>query len=300
MIVVSRIVSIFFLMVVGFAARKARVLDKALQKGLSVFVLNVAIPFTIIAGFDRSIPKSALPDLGIVALATALIHFAGIGAATLSYRRIEGGSRRVLSYATVFSNCGFMGLPVAESVFGKVGVMYTSIFVIIFQVFIWTYGVSLFSGGSPRDNLRTAILNSGNVSVLVGILLWILPFDLPEAARGAITHMSNLTTPLSMVVVGATLAEVPLAGILRGGRLWLGVAARLVVMPALFYGLMRISGFDSLPVRVAVFLTAMPAAAQSVMFAERYDADVSLASRLVFVSTVLSAATIPLFSMLLG
>jgi predicted permease len=193
-----------------------------------------------------------------------------------------------------------MGFPVVESVFGKIGVMYASIFVVVFQIFIWTYGVLIFSGTSSKGQLKKALLNPGNVSVLIGILIWVLPFDLPQAVTGSISIMSTLTTPLSMMVVGATLADVPLAGLFKGWALWIGTTARLVVIPLAVFGFMRLVGAHSLPAQIAAFLTAMPAAAQSVIFAERYGADVHLASRMVFVTTVLSALTIPAFALLVG
>ncbi|MFA6366537.1 MAG: AEC family transporter [Candidatus Hydrogenedentales bacterium] len=300
MAVFSRVLSIFILIVIGYAARKAKAIDKSLMQGLSKFILNVAIPFTIIVGFDRNIPHSALPDLVKIGLWAVVLHGAGIGFATFAYRKFPESERKVLSYITVFSNCGFMGFPVAESVFGKIGVMYASIYTVIFQMFIWTYGVALFSGASSKGQLKKALINPGNVSVLIGIVLWFLPFAMPEAVNSALINMANLTTPLSMVVVGASLAEVPLSGLLKGKELWIGTVVRIVLTPLAVYGTMRLMGIDGLPARIAAFLTAMPAAAQSVIFAERYKADVGLASKMVFVSTVLSAFTIPVFALLLG
>lgn len=300
MVVFSRVLSIFILVVVGFIARKTKILDSSLVKGLAGLILNIAIPFTIIASFDRSIPTSAMPDLLRMALWAIAIHAFGILGSSALYRRQPAAERKVLTYITVFSNCGFMGFPVTESVFGKIGVMYASIFVIIFQIFIWTYGIYLFSGQSGKDQMRHAILNPGNISVIIGLFLWLLPFSLPDALTTAIANLSNLTTPLSMIVVGATLAEVPIEGILKGKALWFGTAVRLIAMPLAVFGIMRILGFQDLPAKVAAFLTAMPAAAQTVIFAERYQADVSLASRIVFLTTVLSALTIPVFALFLA
>lgn len=296
--VFSRVLSIFILMVVGYAARKAKAMDQSLVRGLSGFILNVAIPFTIIASFDRTIPRSALSDLAAVGLWAAAILTVSILLASLLYRKFPDDRRKVLSYVTVFSNCGFMGLPVVESAFGKIGVMYASIFVIIFQTFVWTYGVSLYQGVAEKGQLKRALLNSGNIAVVAGIFVWLLPFELPGAVQTSIVTLSALTTPLSMIVVGATLADVPLRGLLSGVDLWIGTAMRIVVLPAALYGVMRLFGIGGLPAKVAAFLTAMPAAAQSVIFAERYGANAALASRTVFVSTVLSVLTLPVFAVL--
>ncbi len=296
--VFSRVLSIFILMVVGYIARRAKALDKELVKGLSGFILNVAIPFTIIVSFDRSISRSAMPDLAKIGLWAILILGASAIVATFVYRKFPDDKRKVLSYVTVFSNCGFMGFPVAESVFGKIGVMYASIYVIVFQIFIWTYGVNLFMGKSGKSQLKEALLNPGNIAVVLGMAIWLLPFELPGAVHDSIVILSQMTTPLSMIVVGATLADIPLRGLFSGLELWIGTVVRIVVIPAALYGIMRLFGIDDLPAKVAAFLTAMPAAAQSVIFAERYGANAALASRTVFVSTVLSILTLPVFAML--
>lgn len=296
--VFSRVLSIFILMVVGYVARRAKAIDKALVRGLSGFILNVAIPFTIIVSFDRSIPRTAMPDLARIGLWAILILGTSAIIATLIYRRFADDKRKVLSYVTVFSNCGFMGFPVAESVFGKIGVMYASIYVIVFQIFIWTYGVNLFIGKSDKSQLRQALLNSGNIAVVLGMIIWFLPFELPGAVQDSIVILSQMTTPLSMIVVGATLVDIPLRGLFSGFELWIGTLTRIVFIPAALFGIMRLLGIENLPVKVAAFLTAMPAAAQLVIFAERYGANVALASRMVFVSTVLSVVTVPIFAIL--
>lgn len=296
----AKILVIFILMGVGYAAAKAKVIEQAHIRGFSQLVLNVSLPITVIASFDRSIPLSSLPQLLVVAASGFAIHGLSVLVAAFAYRGFPDGDRKVLSFVTVFSNCAFVGIPVAESVFGKTGVMYASIYGIAFQVFTWTYGVTLFSGAKGPDQLRKALINPGNIAVLLGILVWVLPFELPRPVKESLGYLSALTTPLSMIVVGASLAGVSLRGALRGKELWLGSALRLLGIPLLVYALLRLVGLSGEPVRVAAFLSAMPAAAQTVIFAERYEADVSLASRTVFVSTVLSAFTIPLFVLLLG
>jgi malate permease and related proteins len=301
MAVFSQVLSIFILIIVGYVARKAKAFDQPFIRNLSGFILNVAIPFTILTSFDRSIPSSALPDLAKVALWAIGLHGFAIAVSTLVYRKLGNSDRKVLSYTTVFSNCAFMGFPVVESVFGKIGVMYASIFVIVFQILVWTYGVALFSGAATtKGQLRKALINPGNVSVLLGLALWLLPFALPRSVTNSFAIMSNLTTPLSMLVVGATLADLPLRGLLKGKELWIGTLVRLVLMPAAVFGFMRLVGAQDLPAKVAGFLTAMPAAAQTVIFAERHGEGVTLASRIVFVSTVLSTLTIPLFAILVA
>lgn len=293
----SRVISIFLLLVVGFAAQKRKILDSNGIKTISNFVLRVFLPFTIISSFDKSIPFSAAGDLLKVAIFAIGVHALAIFISKLAYSRFPDPKRKILTYITVFSNCGFMGFPVAESVFGKIGLMYTSIYVMVFNIFVWTYGIGLLSEGKEKRNTwHSILLNPGNIAFAIGFVLWVLPFGLPETLNYAVLLLGNCTTPLSMIVVGATLANLGIKGLFSGTEVWIGSMMRLFIVPALVLMIFSLIGFRSNAAKVSNFLAAMPAAAQTVIFAERYDADVSLASRIVFISTVLSAITIPFAS----
>ncbi|MCX7774679.1 MAG: AEC family transporter [Rectinemataceae bacterium] len=303
--VLSRVVSIFLLMAVGYLARRARVIEAQGIKTISSIVLNVTLPFTILFSFDRSIPFSAAADLVRMAIFSLAIHGLLAAATRFAYGRLMFraeplSSRKILAYITIFSNCGFMGFPVTESVFGKIGVMYASIYVIIFNIFVWTYGVALLAGSeTARPPLKAIVLNPGNIAVVAGLALWLAPFQLPETITYAFNLVANCTTPLSMIVVGATLGGLPLKGLFKGTEVWIGTIIRLALVPAVIWLLFQAFGQYGMAARVAVFLTAMPAAAQTVIFAERYEADIALASRIVFISTVLSVLTIPIAAQLL-
>ncbi|MCX8012839.1 MAG: AEC family transporter, partial [Rectinema sp.] len=167
----SRVASIFLLIVLGYVATKRKVIIPAGIPAISDLVLYVTLPFTIITGFDKSIPFSIAGELLKIALLAFAVHLIAIGISTIAYRKVADPKRRILSYVTVFSNCGFMGFPVAESVFGKTGLMFASIYVVVFNIFIWTWGIALFSGGKETRD-RTSIwkrvfLNPGTIAVIV-------------------------------------------------------------------------------------------------------------------------------------
>lgn len=302
--ILSRIISIFLLLVVGFVARKKKILDPSSIRAITNFVLFISIPFTIIASFDRSVPFSAAADLLKVALLAVAIHGFSILFSKLAFGRMPDARRKILTYTTVFSNCGFMGFPVAESLFGRTGLMYASIYVMVFNIFVWTYGIALISKGSAEargpTRVKDIFFNPGNVAVAVGFVVWVLPRALPESINYAISLISASTTPLSMIVVGSTLAGLSFRGLFANGAAWVGSSVRLLIMPLLFFAVSRLLGLHDEATSVTNFMVAMPAAAQTVIFAERYDADVPLASSIVFLTTVLSALTIPLAAQIIG
>src|SRR3989339_1042498 len=207
-VILEKILSIFVIIAIGFAAKKVKAVDAAFLRGLSAFMMNIALPFAFIASLDRSIPKSVLPELGMMALWSIAIHGAAIGFASIAYRRFPEGQRKILSFITVFTNCAFMGLPVAQSVAGTKGVMFASIYNLMYGILIYTYGVSLFQEKSDPDKWRKVLLNPGIVAIFIGIVLWFLPFALPSFMLESMSLMAKLQTPLAMFVVGANIANI--------------------------------------------------------------------------------------------
>jgi predicted permease len=290
--ILEKMLSVFIIMAIGFIAKKARAVDAAFTRSLSAFLLNIALPFAFVASLDRSIPKSALPELGIMLLWSVALHLASIGFSAVAYRRFPEGKRKVLSFATVFTNCAFMGLPVAQSIGGSKGLMLGAMYNIVYIVFIYTYGMSLFRAGTVL--WRRALLNPGLIAILIGLVLWLLPFSLPSFALEAIGIMAKLQTPLAMFIVGANIAAIRIKEIRLSRELVTAIVVRLLVLPLAAYGATRALGAPG----IALVMVAMPAGAQTVVVSEMLGGDSVFASEVVFTTTVLSVFTIPVFAAL--
>ena len=294
--VLEKILSIFVIMAIGFAAKKFKAVDAVFLRGLSSFMVNIALPFAFVASLDRSIPKSVLPELGVMALWSFAIHGASIGFATIAYRRFPDNQRKVLSFITVFTNCAFMGLPVAQSIAGTKGMMFASIYNVAYMILIYTYGLSLFQEKAEKGRLKKILLNPGIVAITIGIILWFLPFSLPTFFLESVGLMAKLQTPLAMFIVGANIANINVKRFLPEKALLAAIAVRLVGIPLVVYGVIKLTGSTGLAPAIALILTAMPAGAQTVVVAESVGADSSFASEVVFATTILSVVTIPLFA----
>ena len=298
--ILEKILSIFVIIAIGFAAKKVKVVDAAFLRGLSAFMMNIALPFAFIASLDRSIPKSVLPELGMMAIWSIAIHGAAIGFAFVAYRRFPERQRKTLSFITVFTNCAFMGLPVAQSVAGTKGVMFASIYNVVYMVLIYTYGLSLFQEKAEKGQLKKILLNPGIIAITIGIILWFLPFSLPTFFVESVGLMAKLQTPLAMFIVGANIANIRIERILPEKALLVAIAVRLVGIPLAVYGIIKLTGSTGLAPGIALIMTAMPAGAQTVVVAESVGADSSFASKVVFATTILSVFTIPIFASLMA
>lgn len=293
-VVFNQVIVLFLVLLIGFIARKKNILSAEINKGLTEFLVNVTMPLTIISSFNQEYPESALLNAGKIFLLSTLIHLLSIFIGRLLYRKSEDNIKKVLWFTAVFSNCGFMGIPVMESIYGKIGVFYSSIYIIPFNIFIWTFGQVLFSGVREKKMVKNAFINPGIIGVLVGFIVYLLPFELPYVLTNVIDMMGSLTTPLAMIIIGSTLAGIEFREVFKGFSVYYGTFVRLLLIPFITLAFLKVIGIDGDVLGVCFISSAMPAAANTVIFAEKFSGDSVFASRVVFLTTSLSIVTIPL------
>lgn len=293
-IIIVQVITLFLLIGVGFVARTTRILTPERNKGLTDVLLNIASPCTALASFQFAFSTALLNNARIVLIFAVVSHLVAIIIGKLLFIKLPKSSRNVLHFGIIFSNCGFMGFPIMESLFGKEGVFYTSIYVAVFNLFVWTYGVMLFTGKIDRRSLKSMVLNPSIIAVICGALIFLFSIKLPAPVSQALQLLGAMTTPISMIVVGSMLADVNPASIFSGFSIYYGTVLRLLVIPFLALGILRWLEIDGIVLGVCVLFLAMPIAALSVPLAEKYGGDASMASRIVFLSTVFSIFTIPL------
>jgi hypothetical protein len=170
----------------------------------------------------------------------------------------------------------------------------------MYGILVYTYGVSLFEEKSDPDKLKKVLLNPGIIAIFIGIVLWFLPFSLPSFMLESMGLMAKLQTPLAMFIVGANIATIRLDKILAGKALLTAIAVRLIIIPFMVYGVIRLTGSSGIAQKIALLMTAMPAGAQTVVIAEKMGGDSGFASEIVFATTILSIFTIPIFAGLLA
>jgi malate permease and related proteins len=297
--VFNQVLIIFIIIVVGFICRKLRIIEPEMNKSLSSLIINITMPCAIITSFNQELPTGALFEAGKMFVLAMSIYLFSIFLGMLLFHKYEIGTKKIMWFTTVFSNCGFMGLPVLESVFGKMGLFYGAVYVVVCSLFTWSFGQILFSGERDMQAIRNSLLNPCNVAVYIGILMLIFLIKLPFAVTKVIDMIGSVTTPLAMIVIGSALAEVEFKAIFSDVKLYYGNLIRLVILPVLTFVVLKNIGVTGYLLGVSSLTTAMPAAANMVMLAEKFDGDAGLASRMVFLSTVLSVITIPLVTLLL-
>lgn len=291
--VAQNVLTLFILIAIGVVCGKVKLLNDAAVKACANLVLYIATPCVIIKSCIREFDPAMLWGFLVVIAAALVNHGVLILVARLVFRDREEDRRRVLRCATVFSNAGYMAIPLQQALLGDEGVFYCAAYVIVFNVFLWTYGVLEMSGDKTALSAKGILLNPGVIAVAVGLVLFLLSVPVPALVQDAIGHMAALNTPVPMLIVGYYLGQTNLPQALRDRRSYLSLALRLVVMPLVALGLLLLCGVRGNLLTSLMICISTPVATACTMFATRYDRQPLLSVNLVSVSTLLSVVTMP-------
>ncbi|HDR74130.1 MAG TPA: AEC family transporter [Methanoculleus sp.] len=302
-LVADRILILTLLIAAGYASLRTGILTHRSLKSLSSLLINVTLPALILVSLQVPVSGALISGAGEI-VALSAVYYAlslAIAAAVLHALGTRAGERGVFAFALVFPNVGFMGFPVIETLYGTGALFYAVICNLIFNVLVFSVGIMMMTGGGEgRGGFEPRmLLNAGIAASLLGLALFLLSVRIPSPLFEALDLLGGTTTPLAMVVVGALLATFPARRMVEDWRIGIAAAARLLVIPVAAWLVLQPFGTDPLAFAVLITLAAMPTAANTVIFAEEYDADALLASRIVFVTTMSSVVTIPLLTGLL-
>ncbi len=288
---------LFALMSVGYISRKSNFLTDAFVKGCVNLLLLVVTPCLIVHVFQRQFSRAALANLGWALAVAVASHLIGMVFAETCFRRVDDMKRGVLKFATVFSNGGFMAIPLEYALLGPDGAFYGAVYVVVFNLLCWTYGLKVMCGHLKDMNRRILFINPGTIGISIGLPLFLTSTRLPTILHDPIRYISDLNTPLAMIVIGFYLADARFAAYFRCVPALVASVLRLLVIPALV--LSGLAAARALPLdhTMAIALTASasaPAAAMDTMFAAKYGRDVDVSVGLVAVTTILSILTMPI------
>ena len=290
---------LLLLMILGFILTRVGIVKAEGRKLLTDLVVDVTLPASILHSFDAPFESRILTLGGIMILMNLVVQGGGYLLSKVLYRRYTEDQAKVLEYATIFSNAGILGNPVAEGAFGSIGLLYASLYLIPQRILLWSFGLTLFTGkaGSVRDTVKKVLTHPCIISVAAGLVLFISPYQLPGVLSATVQAVASSNTTMSMLLIGSILGGIELNSLIDKDTLYY-CAVRLLLIPALAFAGCKLSGMDPTAAGVVVLLTAMPAASTTAVLSSKYGRDAELASRLVALSTILSVATAPLWCLL--
>ena len=305
----SIILTLFVLMLCGFACRKLGIINNASSKGLSKLIISIGQPAMIIAALaNAEYTEQNLTIAWQVTLISFAMHtlLALLAFGICRLLKKNPDQIKIFEFSLVFGNCGFIGFPILDSIFEETlgpgaGSFMGAFYVISFHLFLWTWGIVILARG--REDIRMtpkkALFNYGTIPCAIGVVLYLIKplFDVTEKLDflgKSLDYLGSLCTPISVLVTGALLATLPLGKIFTNKRIYLHSAIKLLAIPFVFCLLAKLCGLSDTYILMVAAMAGVPSAATITMLAEIYDIDPPYASQTVGMSSLISTATLPL------
>lgn len=291
--------NIFVMMAVGFLIRRIHIVSLEAERVITNLVLYVVLPCNIVNSFQGNQTNTGTGELVTVLLISVGIQLLSLLYAKFAFSRENADRRCNLGYAMICSNAGFLGNAVAEGVFGAVGQMMTSIYLIPQRIMMWSEGLAMYSGVSDRrTTVKKVMTHPCVVACFLGVALMAANIRLPDLVLEPIRQLGRCNTPLTMLLIGMILSDIDVKHLVDKTVL-LFTLHRLVLMPLVVYLACLALVLDKTVTGVSVLLAAMPAGTTMTMLAAKYDRDPPFATRLFVFTTLCSIPTLFVWSLVL-
>ena len=290
---ISKMISFIALMLVGYVCVKKNILDKNFSKGLSFLVMNVFLPCTILNSVIANHPDISGAQLmhAIAMLSLAMLFCRG------------GKNAAVFELLCSVINTMFIGLPILESMFGSIAVLYCALSCLSYNLLLYTYGTwrlrASLDGADHALHLKS-VFTAPFVATLIALIIFVFDVPAPRLVREIVSSVSVATVPSSMIVVGATLGNARLLDALKEKSVYLISLVRLVLIPAIVLFVLRFLTDDPVLLANCVILAACPSAVLVAILSLQYGTDAVYASKGILVTTALSMITLPVWAYILG
>ena len=279
----------------GYGITKAGIITAKARVDLTNLVINVILPCSIFSAFQQGLSPEILLQSLVVILTAFGLQFLVFILNKFVYAWIPPERSVVFKYATITNNSSFIGLPIAGGIYGEIGILYGANFLIPMRILMWTSGLSLFTNFETKKRVITLATHPCMIAVILGFAYVFAPFQLPEFLSNAMRFTGDCVRVIPMFIVGSILSGVKVREVLDIHCFYYS-ALRLIVIPAIMFGVLTLLRLDSVVIGVTVLMAGMPAAVVTAALSEKYGRDAAFASKTIFVSTMLSIVTLPLLA----
>lgn len=293
-LVLKQAVIMILICVIGMICYKTNIITKSVQKYFSSLVLKVVMPCLIITSFQIDLSPEVMDGLIKAVILSVISHIVMILTSNLIIRKSGKREYAIERFSLVYTNCGYMGIPLIEGVLGAEGVIYATVYMIVFNVLVWSHGVIVMRNKfSPRD-LLTVLKSPTMISIGVGLIFLMSGLRLPYIISKPLSYVASMNTPLPMLIAGVTIAQQSFFDTIKDFRAIFISAIRMLILPVIVFFVIR-----WIPCSDEVFLSTIlsvscPSAAVGTLFAIEYNKNAAYASRIFAITTVASSITMPL------
>lgn len=281
------------LIIVGIVCAKTGIISKSSNKELSKFVLQVVNPIMIFMSYQTDYRPELVRNLLLTFICSVGVFVFAIAASFLLIRQKEGREAAIERFSTIYSNCGFMGIPLANALYGSEGVFYLSAFITVFNLFVWTHGVISISGEKDFKKVIKVFYSPTIIAIVLGLITFFLQIKLPSVASQALTHIKEVNTPLAMVVSGVTMTGTNFIELAKKPRVYYTCLLRLIIVPAVTAAILTLLGIDETVKMIVIIAAAAPPAATCTLMCVNYGKNAVYSSEIFSAGTVFSILTMP-------
>ncbi len=311
----EQVLVILIIIVIGVICYKIKLINEDTNKKINNIILTLVMPMVIIVSYQREFSVELLNGLLVSFLLAFITHLISIAISCFLFRK----NKRVISrennkivakiddnpnynlerFASTYSNCIFMGIPLINGIFGSEGVFYVTAYITIWNIFAWTHGILIMEGNEKKGgfdfrSLLEKLTSPMIISIIIGLTLFLFQIKLPTTIGTAMNYIASLNTPLAMLIAGGTIAQTNLMDTLKKPRLYFISFVRLLFIPLILLLIFSRFQINNMVLITSIIAAACPTAATAVMFAIRYDKNPIYAAEIFAITTILSGFSLPL------
>lgn len=290
---------LFLIMALGFVLAKTGIIDKHTNTKLSGLISKITMPLLVISSVLSSTAENYTEIFIVLGVGILMyIGFMIFGKIICFLFQFPKKDRPIYECMLVFSNNSFMGYPILQSILGERAIFYTAMIHFAFNIFIFSYGVNAIEKCGKRDeNVKfqwKKLLNPGFILVSCALVLFVTGIRDQGIVYETVSMVGNVTSPLSMIVLGASLAAYPIKESITDWRSYLFAVARLGILPVITFFVCRMLGVNDFFTTIVTITNGMPVASMVLMLGNEAQVDTSVIIKNIFVTTVLSTFTVPI------
>lgn len=293
-IALDQILIMFSIILIGFICYKVKLIDALMNKHLSNMLLMLVSPILIFNSYIRDFSPELLKGLLISLGLAVLTHIIAI---IVTYGILRGKTNKDLvieRFSAIYSNCGFMGIPLINGILGSEGVFYITAYMTVFNAFIWTHGLIMMIGKQDKKTMIKTLISPTLIGILLGFIFFLGRIPLPNVIKTALVYVGDMNTPLAMLIAGVTIAQTNIKKVFFKFRIYFVATVKLLVIPILLLLIYSRFNVPNAVLTTAIVAAACPTAATGTLFALRYNKNALYASEVFAVTTLISMVTLPL------
>ena len=303
-VIFINVLILFMLLFLGFIMGTKKIVAHSSINDITNILIDVSIPCTIVVSLIRPFSQRLIGDTIKVCLCILIFHLVmtGISYGLSKILKVDKLKQGSWIFALVFSNNAFFGYPLMYALYGNDGLFLMAMGNIVQNILIFSIGVKMTNLNYGKDEhvrLRNIIITKQNIAVVIGLIIFFTQIAIPKPIVTLITYVSNLTVPLSMIVVGLSLSRYDVRNMFTDGEVYRLTAIRMVIIPIIMllaYKGLGINANKDLPLAILYFTAVLPAPAFTTIMAERYNTSIEFSSKCVFITTIISIITVPVLA----